>query len=38
METYLSAQGFRSRRNQDHPVHLILTLVANGMSDGKGIE
>ena len=38
METCLSARGFRSRRDQDHPVHLILTLVVDGMSHGKCIE
>jgi hypothetical protein len=38
MGACLFAQGFRSRRDQDHPVHLILTLVVNGMSDRKCIE
>jgi hypothetical protein len=38
MGTCLSARGFRSRRYQNHSLHLILTLVVNSMSRRTFIE
>jgi hypothetical protein len=35
MEICLSAQGFRYRRDQDHLLRPLLTLVVNGMSMGS---